>query len=171
MPAVKKAKFPCGICQKECSANCVGCGECDTWYHYSCENLDKDHIKELQVLPMEYVCVKCSTRWGTYLFQDSLQRLSLSASKSFVALKNAARMERVFLRCHTMYMADTITPAGLVQDELSNNFLKMSGGIKERRPFQTYADGNCLFNAASIATFGDQSKAAELRVLTCLEMI
>ena len=43
--------------------------------------------------------------------------------------------------------------------------------MADKRPFQTSTDGNCLFNSASIATFGDQSKAAELRVLTCIEML
>ena len=40
MPPAKKAKFPCGVCKKACNAKSVGCGECDTWYHYPCEKLD-----------------------------------------------------------------------------------------------------------------------------------
>jgi len=86
-------------------------------------------------------------------------------------LKNAARMERMLLRDHTIYATETITPLGLPQDFVSNQLIAVSGGMADKRPFQTSTDGNCLFNSASIATFGDQSKAAELRVLTCLEML
>jgi hypothetical protein len=43
--------------------------------------------------------------------------------------------------------------------------------MADKRSFQTSTDGNCLFNSVSIATFGDQSKAAEFRVLTCIEML
>jgi hypothetical protein len=57
------------------------------------------------------------------------------------------------------------------QDFVSNQLIAVSGGMADKRPFQTSTDGNCLFNSACIATFGDQSKAVELRVLTCLEML
>ena len=87
------------------------------------------------------------------------------------ALKNAARMERMLLRDHTIDVAETITPLGLPQDFVSNQLIAVSGGMADKCPFQTSTDGNCLFNSASIATFGDQSKAAELCVLTCLEML
>ena len=60
----------------------VGCDECDTWYRYSCEKLDQHHIKEVESLPLEYVCTNCTTRWGYFQYQNSLQRLSLAASKS-----------------------------------------------------------------------------------------
>ena len=77
----------------------------------------------------------------------------------------------MLLRDHTIYAAETITPLGLPQDFVSNQLIAVSGGMADKRPFQTSTDGNCLFNSASIATFGDQSKAAELRVLTCIEML
>jgi hypothetical protein len=77
----------------------------------------------------------------------------------------------MLLRDHTIYVAETITPLGLPQDFVSNQLIAVSGGMADKRPFQTSSDGNCLFNSASIATFGDQFKAAELRVLTCLEML
>jgi hypothetical protein len=80
-------------------------------------------------------------------------------------------MERMLLHDHTIYAAETITPLGLPQDFVSNQLIAVSGGMADKRPFQTSTDGNCLFNSASIATFGDQSKAAELRVLTCIEML
>jgi hypothetical protein len=60
---------------------------------------------------------------------------------------------------------------GLPQDFVSNQLIAVSGGMADKRPFQTSTDGNCLFNAASIVTFGDQSKAAEFRVLACIEML
>jgi hypothetical protein len=49
---------------------------------------------------------------------------------------------------------------------VSNQLIAVSGGMADKRPFQTSTDGNCLFNSASIATFGDQSKAAELRMFS-----
>lgn len=64
------------------SIKSVGCDECDTWYRYSCEKLDQHHIKEVESLPLEYVCTNCTTRWGYFQYQNSLQRLSLAASKS-----------------------------------------------------------------------------------------
>ena len=64
------------------SIKSVGCDECDTWYRYSCEKLDQRHIKEVESLPLEYVCTNCTTRWGYFQYQNSLQRLSLAASKS-----------------------------------------------------------------------------------------
>ena len=87
------------------------------------------------------------------------------------ALKNAARMEHMLLCDHTIYAAETITPLGLPQDVVSNQLIAVSGGMADKRPFQTSTDGNCLFNSASIATFGDQTKAAKLCVLTCIEML
>lgn len=64
------------------SIKSVGCDECDTWYRYSCEKLDQRHIKEVESLPLEYVCTNCTTRWGYFQYQNSLQRLSLAAFKS-----------------------------------------------------------------------------------------
>jgi hypothetical protein len=58
------------------------------------------------------------------------------------------------------------TPLGLPQDFISNQLIAVSGGMADKPPFQTSTDGNCLFNSASIATFGDQTKAAKLCVLT-----
>ena len=87
------------------------------------------------------------------------------------ALKNVSRMERMLLRDHTIYAAETITPLGLPQYFVSNQLIAVSGGMADKRPFQTSTDGNYLFNSVCIATFGDQSKAVELRVLTCLEML
>jgi hypothetical protein len=49
--------------------------------------------------------------------------------------------------------------------------LCIKSGMADKRLFQTSTDGNCLFNSASIATFGDQTKAAKLCVLTCIEML
>jgi hypothetical protein len=39
------------------------------------------------------------------------------------ALKNAARMERMLLRDHTIYAAETITPLGLPQYFVSNQLI------------------------------------------------
>jgi hypothetical protein len=58
------------------------------------------------------------------------------------ALKNAARMERMLLRDHTIYAAETITPLGLPQDFVSNQLIAVSGGMTDKRPFQTSTDGN-----------------------------
>ena len=149
----------------------VGCGECDSWFHYNCQNLKHHPIEELQTLPLEFICIDCCTRWGYFQFQHSLQRLSLAASESMTALKNAARMEHMLLCDHTIYAAETITPLGLPQDVVSNQLIAVSGGMADKCPFQTSTDGNCLFNSASIATFGDQTKAAKLCVLTCIEML
>jgi hypothetical protein len=56
--------------------------ECDSWFHYNCQNLKHHHIEELQTLQLEFICIDCCTRWGHFQFQHSLQRLSLAASES-----------------------------------------------------------------------------------------
>lgn len=130
MPPPKKTKFPCGVCKKECNNNSVGCGECDSWFHYNCQNLKHHPIEELQTLPLEFICIDCCTRWGHFQFQHSLQRLSLAASESMTALKNAARMEHMLLCDHTIYAAETITPLGLPQDFVSNQVWQINARSK-----------------------------------------
>jgi len=170
MPPAKKAKFPCGVCKKECNAKSVGCGECDTWYHYSCEKLDQHHIKEVESLPLEYVCTNCTTRWGYFQYQNSLQRLNLAASKSVSALKTAARMERVLLRNHTLYDFDSVSSAAHVQDIISNELIALSGGIADKHPYMTSTDGNCLFNSASMATYKNVWGPIQSFTFTCTYM-
>ena len=43
--------------------------------------------------------------------------------------------------------------------------------VGDARPVRTGGDGNCLFNAASIAICGNQSLASELRLRTAIELI
>ena len=91
------------------------------------------------------------------------------------ALKNAARMERMLLRDHTIYAAETITPLGLPQDFVSNQLIAVSGGMADKRPFQTSTDGNCLFNSASIATSRSETSprlqnSVYLHALRCLNI-
>ena len=50
-------------------------------------------------------------------------------------------------------------------------YFQQCGGSKDRLPVFASGDGNCLFNSGSIATFGDESKACELRVLSCIELV
>ena len=45
------------------------------------------------------------------------------------------------------------------------------GGIPGRMAAAVPADGNCLFNALSVAIVGNVSLATELRVRTCIEMV
>ena len=45
------------------------------------------------------------------------------------------------------------------------------GGIPGRMPAAVPANGNCLFNALSVAIAGNISLATELRVRTCIEMV
>jgi hypothetical protein len=49
--------------------------------------------------------------------------------------------------------------------------VKAMNNVRVGSPPKRILNENIYFNSASIATFGDQSKAAELRVLTCLEML
>ena len=43
--------------------------------------------------------------------------------------------------------------------------------IEDRMPVKTSGDGNCLFNAVSLALFGTESFATELRLRTALELL
>jgi H2-forming N5,N10-methylenetetrahydromethanopterin dehydrogenase-like enzyme len=47
----------------------------------------------------------------------------------------------------------------------------ITGGIPGRMPAAVPANGNCLFNALSVAIAGNISLATELRVRTCIEMV
>lgn len=77
----KKAKFPCGVCKKECQLRVLVVTSA-THGMAILEKLDQHHIKEVESLPLECVCTNCTTRWGYFQYQNSLQRLSLAASKS-----------------------------------------------------------------------------------------
>lgn len=42
MEKLKTIKWPCGICEHECTDGIVCCDNCDTWHHFNCLNVDAD---------------------------------------------------------------------------------------------------------------------------------
>ena len=164
--------YPCGICFKECVTLSVECAKCIQWFHYECENLDRDQRLVIEKSPLDYVCsICCKDPKGCLDFQSSLERLSDAAGKNLVMLKKAVKMEKVFLRSYCQYKKSYDKVGGRKVDEVAVKYFQQCGGSKDRLPVFASGDGNCLFNSGSIATFGDESKACELRVLSCIELV
>ncbi|XP_077867410.1 vertnin-like [Saccoglossus kowalevskii] len=58
-----------------------------------------------------------------------------------------------------------------VVDRVSLKIWEKAGGDEQLKPVSVMGDGNCLFNALSVACVGDESAATELRLRTCIEMV
>ena len=56
MKKLKTIKWPCGICEQECTHGVVCCDNCDTWHHFDCLNMDADD-EEFDV--DEWSCPDC----------------------------------------------------------------------------------------------------------------
>lgn len=67
--------------------------------------------------------------------------------------------------------APASAPRRLRPDKVAKRLLAGAFSRLDVVPVQTTGDGNCLYNAASIALRGDESLAAELRLRTALELL
>ena len=85
-------------------------------------------------------------------------------------LKMAARREAKRLPAFELYRKSPI-PADFVENDMNAQYILNKCGLgKLRVPSMTTEDGNCLFNAVSIAISGNEDRASELRLRTSVEM-
>ena len=139
--------------------------KCETWYHQKCEQLTNLQFNFLLKTTLSYICSSCCLNsHGNFDFLAGLRRLS-----SHRCTDNAAYLESIFTR----HLAAKMNPKPSLarqffEDELAQNFL---GPKSDYFAVDTTGDGNCLFNAISLAIDNTESYALELRYRTCLEMI
>ena len=170
--------FPCGNCGGNCTTGCVFCENCEVWFHYSCEKLQKKQFNEISKKKnnaCDYICSKCTkTREGTYDFDKSLKRLGNYAKNG--NLEAGASLETVLLRSENLTpitnRKNLVYSANLIADRVSEQILaSLNMSVARRTPIYVSGDGNCLYNAISVGICGNESLSAEIRVRTCLELI
>jgi hypothetical protein len=88
------ASVPCGICHLDCVGDReIFCDSCDSWFHYSCENLTNKAFNLLSKSPLPYSCSLCST--GTEDTQLSPKRLD--DTRVFTIVSNVCRKHYYWL--------------------------------------------------------------------------
>ena len=97
---------------------------------------------------------------------------SLSKTKTFTDLSNlASQLKNVYPPLGLeVNRTDTWTFPSFRADRVSDGLLPDYYKQQDMKPIQTKADGNCLFNAASLALSGSDKLSAELRVRTVIEL-
>ena len=117
--------FPCGNCGGNCTTGCVFCENCEVWFHYSCEKLQKKQFNEISKKKnnaCDYICSKgTKTPEGTYDFDKSLKRLGNYAKNG--NLEAGASLETVLLRSENLTpitnRKDLVYSANLIADRVS----------------------------------------------------
>ena len=74
------AFWPCGDCRGNCTKNSVCCDSCNSWYHYSCQNLSLDDITFLTCSNVsKFCCSHCLQEeiGPSYSYDAALLRLSV----------------------------------------------------------------------------------------------
>lgn len=160
--------YSCGICQKNCDELVVGCVQCEKFFHQNCEGLSREYLSYLQKCVLPYLCSKCCANENeAFDYDKSLGRLE-EALKSG-SLDMGVRMETIFMRA----ISKRIQPRQIStfknkmkKDNVASHLLGKSDLI----PATVRGNGNCLFNALSLAIQGDEKLSTEIRVRTFLEM-
>lgn len=157
------ATHQCGICETDYTGERdIACDICNQWLHFACENLSEQEFIFLQKTPLSYMCYRCLYKDSTYNFDIALcvQRLSAAASQNL--FDEAVRLERIFLRYEPPQVVSVDSVGlyhNLVQDQQATNLLgsRWSGPT----PISVKGDGNCLFNAISVALFGHENASSD----------
>ena len=162
--------YPCGKCGEECSGvKEVACDCCQQWFHQNCEQISNTDFQYLKKCPLSYTCsICCAHPDGSFNFDLALQRLG---NVSLDKIKTAVRVESIFMR----FLPKRLRASQVFN--FQNSMLldtvasKLLGPSTDYVPVQTSGNGNCLFNAISLAIKGDQSLATELRVRASMELV
>ena len=104
---------------------------------------------------------------------NSLRRLKfLSLSASFEEVQGITREIKVrYDKCIEVgNVGQFLLPVSMA-DKTAMMVLEKEGFGKDIRPVKTKGDGNCLFNAASIAICQNEMLADQLRLRTALELL
>ena len=90
-----------------------------------------------------------------------------------IQLRDAATRESILIRnIQKVYdAATTIRATQMPRDSQAQEILCTVGGIVGRYPASVSGDGNCLYNALSIALKGDESLASRLRLDVAVELL
>jgi hypothetical protein len=97
----------------ECHFDCVGDGEifcdtCETWFHYSCDNLTNKAFNLFSKSPLPYSCSLCIFYLDTreYKYEKALRRLSEATRKSITKyLPITYTIKVTFRREHSHYLS------------------------------------------------------------------
>ena len=162
----KASRWPCTLCKEECSTNAIFCKQCFEWANYACKN-----FRQLSKVSCGYVCSKCCVdQKGRFHFNKSLQQLAINSS-NMKALHQAAVLVQILLINHP-YQPTTKQPA-LRNGNIHQYSLSVVNmyGTASQVPIHVKGDGNCLFNAVSVAIYGNEAMSSELRDRTCVELV
>ena len=105
----------------ECHFDCVGDGEifcdtCETWFHYSCDNLTNKAFNLFSKSPLPYSCSLCIFYLDTreYKYEKALRRLSEATRKGMCgeAIKvesiEAIKVESIYMRGESKSVASLV---------------------------------------------------------------
>jgi len=160
-----------------CNFDCIGdreifCDTCETWFHYSCENLTNKAFNLLNKSPLPYSCSLCNFYLDTrvYKYEKALRRLSEATRKGMC--EEAIKVESIYMRGEskslTNPVSNSVSYSNLTQDSVSSSLL--GDNWVSSVPVSVTGNGNCLFNALSVYLYGNEKFAAEIKVKTCIEM-
>ena len=167
----KKRQFhPCGICGQDAGNNCVGCGSCKRWIHFSCAGIRHDQAVTLAGAESDYYCHDCTEdERGNFDFARSIARLGAATRRKREPQKKpqeVAEVEEIIIeRTSLPPPPRRLTYHGEV-DTIAETYL----GAMMKVPLKTTGGGNCLYNAVSLAVYGHEGNATQLRVRTCIEL-
>ena len=190
------AKWPCGVCQRDCKDGCViECESCQKWHHIECEHLPKTNFDQLSKINDPYICVACRSKEGLFDYDASLLRLasstkipdlkrkrvhkindSVSATERDIALKEKASKslincaQREALIIPDIAKSHNPTTVDTLPIDYAARSIMEKCDISGYIPGLASGDGNCLFNAVSTGILGNESLSTELRVRCTIEM-
>lgn len=171
----KRVRYPCGDCNEACARDTILCGECNKWFHRTCQGLTEEDLSKLGSMSMDYVCKGCvSDSSGNFNYQAALQRLYVAGNGRYGALLEAIEREGLLMPKLMDVCMERKGVNGLVRDEIASATLGASGLECINRhaiTAKTLGNGNCLFNAVSIWFKGNEGMAHELRLRAAVEML
>ena len=172
MHKMVKNKYPCGICHYNCGPNdcSVFCDGCRKWFHDVCEILSSNHMKQLEQSDREFLCTLCTFLTDTFDYESSLKRLETAALNGITELRKATQIESILLR-NSNDENKTEFACPTEYDSIATALLLQMGNAKDIVAVSVTGDGNCLFNALSVAIQGDESAADRIRVLSTIEIV
>ena len=104
------ASVPCGICHLDCVGDReIFCDSCDSWFHYSCENLINKAFNLLSKSPLPYSCSLCSLYLDTreYKYEKALRRLREATRKGLC--DQAIQVESIYMRGESMSLTSPVS--------------------------------------------------------------
>ena len=168
--------FPCGDCGKNCLKSVVACESFDQWFHIRCQKISKAQFGIISNSPScDYFCSGCTNKDNNFDYDLALDRLGKYGQSG--VLSEGVSVEKILLRkTDKTVLSDrtdfTFSAGNVIKDRISSSLLESLGtSLPGKSPISVSGDGNCLFNAISLALCGDEGLASEQRVKTCIELV